>query len=103
MYVVVGLHQVKPERLDDYLTNVRLHASNSASEPGCLHYDVLQDHTDPTLVLLVEAFADEDAFLAHRAAEHYKWWMEISKDWRVVSPVDRHVMDYVVREPGESA
>jgi hypothetical protein len=24
--------------------------------------------------------------------------MELSKDWRVVSPVDRHVMDYVTRE-----
>ena len=100
MYVVVGLHQVKPERLEEYLENVRLHARNSASEPGCRQYDVLQDKDDPTLVLLVEAFDDEPAFLAHRAADHYQWWMELSKDWRLVSPVDRHVMDYVTREEG---
>jgi autoinducer 2-degrading protein len=102
MYVVVGLHQIKPERLAEYLENVQLHARNSAGEPGCLHYDVLQDKDDATLICLVEAFADEDAFLAHRAAEHYRWWMELSKDWRVVSPVDRHVMDYVTREGGET-
>ena len=101
MYVVVGLHQVKPERLEEYLANVRLHARNSAGEPGCRHYDVLQDKDDPTLVLLVEAFEDEAAFLAHRAADHYKWWMDLSKDWRVVSPVSRYVMDYVSREPDQ--
>jgi autoinducer 2-degrading protein len=98
VYVIVGLHKILPERLPDYLENVRLHARNSRSEPGCVRYDVLQDEDDPTMICLFEVFEDEAAFQAHRAAEHYKRWMELSRDWRDGGVRERHVMRYVSPE-----
>jgi quinol monooxygenase YgiN len=98
VYVIVGLHKILPERLPDYLENVKLHARNSRSEPGCVRYDVLQDEDDATMICLYEVFEDEAAFQAHRAAEHYKRWMELSRDWRDGGVRERHVMRYVSPE-----
>ena len=95
MYVIVGLHKILPKCLPEYLENVKLHARNSNAEPGCLRYEVLQDQDDPTTIALYEVFEDERAFQAHRGAEHYRWWMDISRDWRDGPPLDRHVMEFV--------
>ena len=102
MYVVLGLHKILPEHLDDYLTNVRRHAANSRAEPGCVRYEVLQDAEDATMICLLEVFKDEAAFEAHHAAEHYKWWMDISRDWRDGPVRTRHVMDFVSPPPTEA-
>ena len=80
MYVIVGFHKILPERLHEYLENVKLHAQNSGSEPGCIRYEVLQDEDDPNTICLHEVFEDEAAFHAHQATEHYKSWMELSRE-----------------------
>jgi autoinducer 2-degrading protein len=98
VHVVVGFHKIKTERLDTYLENIKLHSRNSAGEPGCVRYEVLQDTEDPTVFCLIEAFQDEPAFLAHRASDHYKWWMELSADWRDQSPLHRNVMDFIAQD-----
>jgi len=103
MYVIVGMHKILPEFLEVYLENMERHAQNSRSEPGCLRYEVLQDQDDPTLMCLNEVFEDETAFHAHQAADHYKWWMDTSREWRDGGPRLRHVMDFVAWEPGPSA
>ncbi|MPZ48589.1 MAG: hypothetical protein GEU75_04620 [Dehalococcoidia bacterium] len=99
VYVVLGLHKILPNHLDEYLANVALHAANSQSEPGCVRYEALQDADDATIFCLFEVFQDEAAFLAHREAQHYKWWMELSRDWRDGPVVDQHVMDFVTPKP----
>ena len=95
MYVVLGLHKILPQHLDEYIANVATHTRNSASEQGCVRYETLRDQDDPTIFCLIEVFADEAAFLAHRDAAHYKWWMDLSRDWRDGPVVDRHVMDFI--------
>ncbi len=95
MYVIVGFHEILPEHLPAYLENVKLHARNSASEPGCIRYEVLQDADDPSIICLYEVFENEAAFEAHQAAEHYKWWMELSRGWRHGGALHRHVMSFV--------
>ncbi len=80
MYVIVGFHKILPERLHEYLENVKLHARNSGSEPGCIRYEALQDEDDPNTICLHEVFEDEAAFHAHQATEHYKSWMELSRE-----------------------
>jgi quinol monooxygenase YgiN len=99
MYVVLGLHKILPQHLGEYLTNVKLHARNSASEPGCIRYEVLQDEDDPTVICLYEVFRDEDAFEAHRASEHYLWWMDLSRNWRDDGARRRNVMHYLTPDP----
>lgn len=99
MYVIVGLHKILPEHLPEYLENVRRHAENSRGEPGCLRYEVLQDQDDPTTICLYEVFQDEAAFHAHQAAPHYKWWMNLSRDWRDGPARSRHVLHFVTPDP----
>ena len=101
MYVVLGLHKILSSCLQDYLENVKLHARSSLLEPGCVRYEVLQDEDDPATICLYEVFEDEAAFQAHRAADHYKWWMELSRGWRDGGVRERHVMRYVTPESVE--
>ena len=100
MYVIMGLHKILPERLEEYLANIAVHARNSSAEPGCVRYEVLQDDDDPTTVCLFEVFEDEAALAAHRKTEQYKWWMDLSREWRDQNALRRHAMRYVTPEPG---
>ena len=100
MYVVFGTIRVKPEHRDEFTENVRRHARNTSAEPGCVRFEVLQGVDDPNTICLFEVFRDEAAFAAHQAADYYKWWMDISKDWRDPQAAVRHVLDYVYPEQG---
>lgn len=51
------------------------------TEPGCHRFDVHQETNDPTLFLLIEIYADEIAFEAHRSSAHYLAFREDVKDW----------------------
>ncbi len=97
MYIVLSTNKIKIEHLDEFLSQVLVHATNSNAEPGCVRYDVMQDTADPQTICLHEVFTDEAAFLAHQANDFYKDWMERSKDWRHVESRVRHVLDYVFR------
>ena len=48
---------------------------NSRTEPGCLVYDLYEAKTPEGaggVLCLVERYKDDDALLAHRAADYYK-------------------------------
>jgi len=47
-------------------------ADKSTAEPGNLYYKVYQDNTDPNLIMLNEAYQDEEALVAHRNSQHYQ-------------------------------
>lgn len=86
---------VVPEHLDDFLDATRRNAAASRQEPGVLRFDVVQDRDDPTHVVLVEVYADEDAPGAHKQTEHYATWREAVAGWMrrprtsvTFSPVD---------------
>jgi autoinducer 2-degrading protein len=51
------------------------------TEPGCHRFDIHQETNDPTLFLLIEIYADEIAFDAHRSSAHYLAFREDVKDW----------------------
>jgi autoinducer 2-degrading protein len=60
-----------------------------------LRFDVVQDRGDPTHVVLVEVYADEDAPAAHKQTEHYATWRDTVAAWMArprtsttFSPVD---------------
>ena len=97
MYVILNLISVRPENLDQFISGVSEHAVSSAAEPGCVRYDVLQDSVDPAVVCLYEVFVDEAAFRQHLEYDHYKAWMDLSRDWRLDEERVRHVLDYVFR------
>ena len=100
MHVIVSTHKIKHEHLEEYLANLRRHAETSAAEPGCIRFEVLQELDDPTVVCLYEVFRDADAFKVHQHSEHHDRWMAMSADWREVSPMARHELDFVFPEGG---
>jgi quinol monooxygenase YgiN len=48
------------------------HAAASRAEPGCREFTVLQGAADPHEFVIVERYADEAAFAAHRATPHFE-------------------------------
>ena len=67
---------VFPDQLEAFLDATRINADASRQEPGVLRFDVVQDRDDPTHVVLVEVYADEDAPAAHKQTRHYATWRD---------------------------
>ncbi|GAB4387281.1 putative quinol monooxygenase [Albidovulum sp.] len=68
------------------------HVRLSRAEPGCLRFEVLRSHADPTRFAVSEAFADRDAFEAHQARAAATIWAKGTKG------IPR---DYVISEDPE--
>lgn len=74
--LIVSL-DVVPEHLDDFTAAITQNAARTfTDEPGCLHFDVTQDLTDPHHFVFYELYEDEEAVAAHRAAPHFARWRE---------------------------
>lgn len=67
---------VLPDMVEAFLDATRANAEASRREPGVLRFDVVQDRDDPTHVVLVEVYADEDAPAAHKLTDHYATWRD---------------------------
>ena len=48
--------------------------------PGCLRYEILQSPANPAQILIFEAYENEAAVQAHRAADHFKAYQAATKD-----------------------
>ncbi len=67
--------RVKPEGRERFLKAIEVDALGSeGDEPGCLRFNVLQDAQDANVYYFYEAYRDEAALEAHRAAPHYAVW-----------------------------
>ena len=62
---------IKPERVDEFLTVFRANHEGAIKEPGNLRFDVLQDPRVKTRFFIYEAYKDEAAVLAHKQTPHY--------------------------------
>lgn len=67
---------VVPEHVVAFLAATEPNAQASREEPGVVRFDVIQDRTDPTHVVLVEIYRDEDAANAHKDTAHYQIWRD---------------------------
>jgi quinol monooxygenase YgiN len=71
---------------------------NSRTEPGCLVYDLYEAQTPEGIggvLCLVERYKDDEALLAHRAADYYKAYRATIMDLldapievNILSPID---------------
>lgn len=68
--------RVKPLFVDLFRVLSIENARQSALEPGCLRFDIVQSAEDPTHFTLVEMFSDEAAEKAHKETQHYKVWRD---------------------------
>lgn len=75
--LVVHVHvRVKPESVADFRRASLENARNSLNEPGVARFDVLQDQSDPTRFVLIEAYKSQEAPLAHKETAHYRIWRD---------------------------
>ena len=66
MYSVLAHVTVQPQRVDEFITLIRQHASASLrDEVGTLGFDVIQDEAIPNHIYFHETYADEAACQTH--------------------------------------
>jgi (4S)-4-hydroxy-5-phosphonooxypentane-2,3-dione isomerase len=75
-YVILAEFRVRPKHLASYLDNMRHHAELSGAEPGCHLFEVAQDASDATRVVLYERYSDATAYASHRATPHYARFLQ---------------------------
>jgi len=68
---VVRLQFASEDRAD-VAESLRLLASASRQEPGCVNYIPHQLEDDPDTVIIYEQYLDAKALAAHRESEHFK-------------------------------
>jgi quinol monooxygenase YgiN len=72
MIVITAKFRVLPEYADQWPQISLDFTRATRAEPGCKWYDWSRSLDDPTEYVLVEAFRDEDAGVAHVQSEHFK-------------------------------
>lgn len=55
------------------------HVRLTRAEPGCLRFEVLRSHSDPTCFAVTEAFRDREAFEAHQTRVAATIWARATK------------------------
>ena len=71
---------VVPDSVPAFLDASRANAAASLGEPGVIRFDVVQDRADPTHVVLVEVYRDDEAAAAHKQTAHYAAWRDAVAD-----------------------
>ncbi|GGN12271.1 antibiotic biosynthesis monooxygenase [Dyadobacter beijingensis] len=64
--------QVKPGELGTVLGLIARLAPQSRAEKGNLFYNIYQSTSDPQVIVLAEAYADDAALAEHRASAHFQ-------------------------------
>jgi quinol monooxygenase YgiN len=71
IYVVATL-TVKPETRAEFIAAATACIKETRKEPGNIAYDLHESVTDPSKMVFVEQWENDEALVPHRAAEHMK-------------------------------
>jgi quinol monooxygenase YgiN len=72
MIFITARFDVKADRADQWSELCREFTEATRSEPGCLWFDWSRSVDEPTEYVLVEAFADPAAGVAHVNSAHFR-------------------------------
>lgn len=70
--VVIARWQTTEADLDSVLTHLATLGQLSAAEPGCVGYQAFQQADEPTSLVVIERYRDDDAQQAHANSLHYQ-------------------------------
>ncbi|MFI9811834.1 putative quinol monooxygenase [Saccharothrix variisporea] len=70
--LVVADTSCKPEDAEEFGRVLQEFARACRTEPGCLSYEVFRSLDAPERCVSLERYADEAAFAAHRASDHFR-------------------------------
>ncbi|MEU6547257.1 putative quinol monooxygenase [Streptomyces sp. NPDC046859] len=71
MIFITAKFHVLPESADAWPDITREFTQATRAEPGCLWFDWSRSVEDPTVYVLVEAFRDDEAGVAHVTSDHF--------------------------------
>jgi quinol monooxygenase YgiN len=69
---ITAKFQVRPEDAERWPDITREFTAATRAEPGCLWFEWSRSLDDPTEYVIVEAFRDDDAAVAHVQSDHFK-------------------------------
>jgi quinol monooxygenase YgiN len=72
MIFITAKFRIKPEHADSWPEISGEFTRATRAEPGCLWFDWSRSLDDPNEYVLVEAFRDQDAGVAHVQSEHFR-------------------------------
>ncbi|AKJ15657.1 antibiotic biosynthesis monooxygenase [Streptomyces incarnatus] len=72
MIFITAKFRVRPEHADRWPEIAADFTRATRGEPGCLWFDWSRSVAEPTEYVLVEAFRDEEAGVAHVQSAHFK-------------------------------
>jgi quinol monooxygenase YgiN len=72
MIFITARFQVKPEYADEWPKIAADFTQATRNEPGCLWFDWSRSVENPDEYVIVEAFRDQDAGVAHVTSAHFK-------------------------------
>jgi len=78
----VNIH-VKEEHLEAFKQATIANARNSLQEPGIAQFGFVQQEDDSTRFMLIEAYRNPEAMVAHKETAHYDAWQSIVADMLV--------------------
>jgi len=88
---IVVKHPVKPQYAEHFEELVEPFTSATRAEPGTICFDWYRSVEDPELYLLVEAFRDAEAGMAHVESEHFRQAIAALPAWLKEVPEIVHV------------
>jgi quinol monooxygenase YgiN len=70
--VLVAVFQARPETADELRQRLIEMVRYTRVEPGCLRYDLHQDHDDPCRFAFIETWASPAALAIHDQTDHVR-------------------------------
>lgn len=84
MHLLLVDVNVKPDRVEAFLSATRANIQGSLKEPGVTRFELCQHDEDQARFVIIEGYVDETAILAHKETAHYKLWRDTVADMMAV-------------------
>jgi quinol monooxygenase YgiN len=77
---IIAVLHARPGKLNELRSLLDRMIGPSRAEAGNLRYDVWQDQSDQTRLVLDELYVDADAVARHRASDHFQNYLALIGD-----------------------
>lgn len=78
MFAVVVTIEAVPGKAEELIKALDTNGSHSRGEPECLKWEWSRHIEDPNQFAIYELYTSREAFLAHKASDHFAAWAEAS-------------------------
>ena len=95
MIFIAAKFRVLPQDADRWPEISADFTQATRSEPGCLWYDWSRSLADPTEYVLIEAFRDDEAAVAHVQSDHFKTAQQTLPPHLVETP---HIINFTLEQ-----